>query len=143
MTVKKGDRVRVHYKGTLESGEVFDSSEGRAPLEFVVGAGQMIPGFDKGVVGMEIDEEKNLVLSPSDAYGKWEEEKVLEVKKNLLPKGYEPFPGDTLQMMTNSGTPINVRVHSFDDDNVQLDANHSLAGKELTFEVKLVEILPE
>lgn len=140
MGVIKGDRVRVHYKGTLENGEVFDSSEGRKPLEFVVGAGQMIPGFDRGVVGMEIDEEKTIVLSPSDAYGEWDEEKVLEVKKDLLPKGYEPFPGDSLQMTTNKGMPISVRVHSLEGDTVQLDANHFLAGKSLTFEVKLVEI---
>ncbi len=143
MPVTKGNRIRVHYKGTLENGEIFDSSEGRDPLEFVVGAGQMIPGFDRGVLGMEIDEEKTLVLSPSDSYGTWEEEKVIEVKKDLLPKGYEPFKGDGLQMMTNDGTPINVRVHSFDENNVRLDANHPLAGKELTFEIKLVEILPE
>lgn len=140
MSVKKGDRVRVHYKGTLDDGEVFDSSEGRKPLEFVVGAGQMIAGFDRGVVGMEIGEEKTLVLSPQEAYGEWQEEKVLEVKKILLPKGYEPFPGDSLQMMTDNGTPISVRVHSFDDDSVHLDANHALAGKKLTFEVKIVEI---
>ena len=140
MSAKKGDRIRVHYKGTLEDGEVFDSSEGRKPLEFVVGAGQMIPGFDRGVVGMEVGEEKTLVLTPDDAYGKWEKEKVLEVKRNLLPKGYEPFPGDKLQMKTDNGTPVSVKVHSFDDENVQLDANHALAGKKLTFEVKIVEI---
>ena len=142
MSAKKGDRVRVHYKGTLDDGEVFDSSEGRKPLEFVVGAGQMIAGFDQGVVGMEIGEERTLVLSPHEAYGEWEEEKILEVKKNLLPKGYEPFPGDRLQMMTNNGTPISVRVHSFEDDTVHLDTNHTLAGKELTFVIKLVEVLP-
>ena len=143
MTVKKGDRVRVHYKGTLNDGEVFDSSEGRKPLEFVVGAGQMIPGFDRGVVGMKINEERTLVLSPCEAYGEWQEEKVFEVKKNLLPKGYEPFLGDSLQMMTNNGTPISVRVHSFEDETVHLDGNHTLAGKELTFVIKLMEVLPQ
>ncbi len=140
MGAKKGDRVRVHYKGTLENGEVFDSSEGRKPLEFVVGAGQMIPGFDQGIVGMEVDETKTLILSPNEAYGEWDEDKLFAVKKELLPKGYEPFPGDSLQMMTNSGTPVSVKVHSFEDGTVHLDANHALAGKELTFEVKLVEI---
>ena len=141
MGAKKRDRVRVHYKGTLENGEVFDSSEGKKPLEFVVGAGQMIPGFDRGVVGMEVGEEKTLILSPDEAYGAWDEEKLFSVKKELLPKGYEPFPGDSLQMMTNNGTPVSVKVHSFDDGTVNLDANHALAGKELTFEVKLVEII--
>ena len=141
MGAKKGDRVLVHYKGMLENGEVFDSSEGRKPLEFIVGAGQMIPGFDRGVVGMEIGDEKTLILSPEDAYGEWEEEKLFAVKKGLLPKGYEPFPGDSLQMMTKSGAPITVKVHSFEDGTVNLDANHALAGKELTFEVKLVEII--
>jgi peptidylprolyl isomerase len=137
--VKNGDRIRVHYTGTLNDGSVFDSSvlNKRPPLEFVVGAGQMIRGFDKGVVGMAVGETKKLKLSPEDAYGKRREDLLITVTPDRMPKGYTPAVGDKLQMGPYAVTVSQIR----DDGTVILDANHSLAGKELNFEVTVVEIL--
>ncbi len=137
--VKKGDRIRVHYTGTLNNGTVFDSSvlNKRPPLEFVVGAGQMIPGFDRGVVGMAVGETRQLKLAPEDAYGMRRNDLLITVTADRLPKNYTPSPGDKLQM-----GPYPVTVAQIKDDGaVVLDANHSLAGKELNFEVTVVEIL--
>lgn len=137
--VKNGDRIRVHYTGTLNDGSVFDSSvlNKRPPLEFVVGAGQMIRGFDMGVVGMAVGETKKLKLSPEDAYGKRREDLLITVTPDRMPKGYTPAVGDKLQMGPYPVTVSQIR----DDGTVILDANHSLAGKELNFEVTVVEIL--
>lgn len=141
MIAKKGQKVRVHYTGTLEDGEIFDSSKGKAPLEFIIGAGQMISGFDKGVEGMTVGEKRTLTLHPEEAYGKRREDLIFKVSRDVMPKGYEPAVGDGLQMMTNRGRPMNVSVASIEEDAVFLDANHHLAGKKLTFSVKLVEVV--
>jgi peptidylprolyl isomerase len=141
MIAEKGKRIRVHYTGTLSDGEVFDSSRGRSPLEFTVGAGQMIPGFDKGVEGMRVGEERTLVLPPDLAYGTKRNDRVFSVSRDVMPENYEPSVGDSLQMMTRGGTPMSVTVTSVGEDSVELDANHRLAGKELTFKVELMEIL--
>ncbi len=134
----KGSKVRVHYTGTLRDGTVFDSSKlnNRPPLEFTVGAGQMIPGFDKGVEGMAIGETRILTLPPEEAYGPRREEMTLEITKDRLPKGYAPTVGDQLQM-----GPHQVRVTEVREGAVVVDANHPLAGKELIFEVTLKEVL--
>ena len=141
MIAEKGKKIRVHYTGTLSDGEVFDSSRGRSPLEFTVGAGQMIPGFDKGVEGMRVGEERTLVLPPDLAYGTKRNDRVFSVSRDVMPENYEPSVGDSLQMMTRGGTPMSVTVTSVGEDSVELDANHRLAGKELTFQVELMEIL--
>ncbi|HPF86009.1 hypothetical protein SDC9_55150 [bioreactor metagenome] len=141
MIAEKGKKIRVHYTGTLSDGEVFDSSRGRSPLEFTVGAGQMIPGFDKGVEGMRVGEERTLVLPPDLAYGTKRNDRVFSVSRDVMPENYEPSVGDSLQMMTRGGTPMSVTVTSVGEDSVELDANHRLAGKELTFKVELMEIL--
>ncbi|MBL3540708.1 peptidylprolyl isomerase [Aminivibrio sp.] len=141
MIAEKGKKIRVHYTGTLSDGEVFDSSRGRSPLEFTVGAGQMIPGFDKGVVGMKVGEERTLVLSPDEAYGKKRDDMVFTVSRDVMPENYQPAVGDTLQMMSRGGSSMSVTVTSVEEDSVELDANHRLAGKELTFKVELLEIV--
>lgn len=136
-TAAKGNTVRVHYTGTLKDGSVFDSStlNQRPPLEFTVGAGQMIPGFDKGVLGMAIGETRTLVLPPAEAYGERQEDRMIDVPISRMPAGYSPTVGDQLQM-----GHMPVTIAAITDEMVTLDANHSLAGKELTFEVTLVEI---
>ncbi len=137
--MKKGDRIRVHYTGTLNDGSVFDSSvlNKRPPLEFVVGAGQMIAGFDKGVIGMTIGEVKNLHLAPEEAYGVRRDDMLITVPADRMPAGYAPKVGDELMMGRHPVVVAEVK----NDGSVVLDANHSLAGKELNFEVTLVEIL--
>lgn len=138
-TAKKGDKVRVHYTGTLNDGSVFDSSvlNKRPPLEFKVGAGQMIAGFDKGVEGMAAGETKTLILPPEEAYGPRRDDMMVTIGAERLPAGYRPHVGDGLQMGPHPVVVAKVN----DDGSVVLDANHSLAGKELRFEVTLVEIL--
>ena len=138
-TVKNGDKIRVHYTGTLNDGSMFDSSikNNRPPLEFTVGAGQMIKGFDKGVVGMSVGETRTLKLQPEEAYGIRRDDMMIEVGADRMPKGYTPSVGDKLQMGPHTVTVAEVK----EDGSVVLDANHFLAGKELNFEVTLVEIL--
>ena len=137
---KKGDSVKVHYKGTLTSGEQFDSSEGRAPLEFVVGAGQMIAGFDKAIPGMAVGEKKTINIAPADAYGEKNDDAIIEFPKANIPPDMKLEPGMQLQLRNEAGHPVPVTVTEVKDDVVILDANHHLAGKELIFDIELVEI---
>ena len=137
---KKGDIVKVHYKGKLNSGEQFDSSEGRAPLEFTVGAGQMIAGFDEAIPGMAVGEKKTIAVAPGDAYGEKNAEAIIEFPKSDIPANMKPEPGMKLQLRNASGQPVPVIVTEVKDEIVILDANHELAGKELIFEIELVEI---
>ena len=139
---KKGDSVKVHYKGTLTSGEQFDSSEGRAPLEFTVGAGQMIAGFDKAIPGMTVGEKKTINIAPADAYGEKNEDAIIEFPKANIPPDMKLEPGMQLQLRNEAGHPVPVTVTEVKDDVVILDANHHLAGKELIFDIELVEIKP-
>ena len=141
-TVKQGDVVRVHYTGRLKSGEQFDSSVGRQPLEFTVGAGQMIAGFDAGVVGMAIGDKKTLTIAAADGYGEWDQENTIPFPKENLPKDLELEVGMELTMRNADGQPFNVTVGKILDDTIILDANHALAGKELIFDVELVELNP-
>jgi peptidylprolyl isomerase len=141
-TVKQGDVVRVHYTGRLSTGEQFDSSEGRAPLEFTVGAGQMIPGFDAGVVGMAIGEKKVLTIPASEGYGEWDEENTIPFPKENIPADLQLEKGMELTMRNAEGHPFNVTVTEILDDSIILDANHMLAGKELVFDVEMMEINP-
>ena len=138
-TVKNGDKIRVHYTGTLNNGEMFDSSikNNRPPLEFTVGAGQMIKGFDKGVVGVAVGETRMLKLPPEEAYGVRRDDMMITVKPSQMPKNYTPTLGDKLMMGPHTVTVAKIN----EDGSVVLDANHFLAGQELNFEVTLVEIL--
>ncbi len=137
---KKGDSVKVHYKGKLNSGEQFDSSEGRAPLEFTVGAGQMIAGFDAAIPGMIVGEKKTITIAPADAYGEKNDEAIIEFPKTNIPADMKLEPGMKLQLRNEAGHPVPVTVTEIKDDVVILDANHHLAGKELIFDIELVEI---
>jgi len=141
MQVKKGDVVRVHYTGTLTDGSQFDSSVGRNPLEFTVGAGQMIAGFDAGVVGMVVGEKKTLQIDPDNGYGQSNPEAIIEFPKTNVPEGMELEVGMQLNLQNEYGQPVPVVIIELREDLVVMDANHSLAGKDLIFEVELVEIV--
>jgi len=137
---KDGDKVKVHYTGKFKNGEVFDSSVDREPLTFKLGAKQLIPGFEKGVLGMEIGETKSVEVTPGDAYGPYHDRLVSVVKKTQFPKTITPRVGQQLQTQDQSGRPVNVRVTEINNEDVTLDANHPLAGKTLVFDIELVEI---
>jgi FKBP-type peptidyl-prolyl cis-trans isomerase 2 len=139
MAAKSGDIVQIHYTGTLDSGEQFDSSVGSEPLEFTLGGGQVIAGFDKGVSGMNIGEKKTIRIAPNDAYGEYDDALVLQVPREELPAlNYEL--GTELVMQQPSGRSIPVIVIDANDEAIVLDANHPLAGEALTFELELVAI---
>ncbi len=139
--VKHGDTVRIHYTGTLADGSVFDSSEGRDPLEFAVGSGQIIPGLDAAMPGMAIGETKVVEVPHPEAYGARDPDRQQAVPRAQIPEGIPVDPGTQLQMQAPSGSVVPVVVVEANDEEVVLDANHPLAGKDLTFEVTLVEIL--
>ena len=139
--VKDGDIVRVHYTGKLTNGEQFDSSEGREPLEFTVGAGQMIKGFDNAMPGMAVGEKKTINISADDAYGQKDEHAIIEFPKENIPKDMKLEPGMQLQLRNEAGQPFPVTVTEIKDDAILLDANHMLAGKELIFDIELMEIV--
>jgi len=138
--LKTGDTAKVHYTGTLEDGRVFDTSNDRDPLEFTVGEGQIIPGFENGLIGMEIGETRNIEVAPDDAYGLRQEELVLEIPVREFPENITPEIGLQLQIKQQDGTPFGVVITDVSEEAVTLDANHPLAGQTLFFEVKLVEI---
>ena len=138
--VKDGDVVKVHYTGRLTSGEQFDSSAGREPLEFTVGAGQMIKGFDAALPGMVVGDKKTINIAAADAYGERTDEAVIAFPKENVPEDMKLEPGMTLTLSNQMGQPIPVVVLELREDAVILDANHFLAGKELIFDIELVEI---
>ncbi|MCT4610508.1 MAG: peptidylprolyl isomerase [Pelagimonas sp.] len=138
--VKSGDTVRIHYTGTLEDGSVFDSSEGRDPLEFTVGSGQIIPGLDKALPGMEVGEKKKVDIAPEEAYGPVHEEARQAIPRAEIPADIPLDLGTQLQMQSPTGEIIMVTVIDVTDTEVTLDANHPLAGKALTFDFEIVSI---
>lgn len=138
--VKEGDVVKVHYTGKLINGEQFDSSVGREPLEFTVGAGQMIKGFDDAMPGMNLGEKKTINIAPEDAYGPRSEEAIIEFPKENVPADMKLEPGMPLTLSNPDGQPVPVIVVEVKDDIIVLDANHFLAGQELIFDIELVEI---
>lgn len=140
MTAKANDKVKVHYKGTLSDGEIFDSSEGKDPLEFTLGAGQVIPGLEKGIIGMEAEESKTINVPAAEAYGERKEELIQQVPKAQLPPEINPEVGLQLVSQTPDGQKIPLVVTEVQEDNIVVDANHPLADKDLTFEVTLVGI---
>jgi len=133
----EGNTVKVHYTGTLNDGSIFDSSEGREPLEFVMGEGQVIAGFETAVGAMQIGETRTVTIACADAYGEVNPEQIVTIDKEHFPPEIKPEVGMMLQMQTPQG-PMPVRVDAIDDDGVRLDANHPLAGEDLTFELTLV-----
>ena len=137
-----GDKVKVHYHGTLRTGETFDSSEGREPLEFTVGSGQVIKGFDEGVKGMSVGEKKTVEIPVGDAYGEKNEELIIEFPKAQFPADMNPEVGQQLMMSNGSEQSFPVVIKEVKDDSVLLDANHPLAGQDLVFDIELVEIVP-
>lgn len=140
MQVKKGDTVRVNYTGKFDDGTVFDSSEDREPLEFTVGEGEVIEGFDESVVGMSPGESKTITVSMEKAYGPHREDRVLAVNRNEFPPNIEPEVGQQFEIEQPNGMSIAVTVTDVSEDAVTLDANHPLAGEDLTFDIQLVEI---
>jgi peptidylprolyl isomerase len=141
MQVKKGDVIRVHYTGTLLDGSQFDSSVGRSPLEFTVGAGQMIAGFDAGVLGMAIGEKKTFQIDPDNGYGQKDPNAIIEFPTSNVPEGMQVEVGMKLNLQNQYGQPVPVEVIEVKEEVIIMDANHFLAGKDLVFEVELVEIV--
>lgn len=159
LLAKQGDRVRVHYTGTLEDGTIFDSSEvveqegcgcssggcGSScdcdPLEFVIGEGNVIPGFEKAVVGLAVGSSTKVTIPCDEAYGPRHEQMVVVVDRSELGNGVEPIEGQHLEVVLQDGTSMPVLITAVNETTITIDANHPLAGQDLTFEIKLVEIV--
>ncbi|NES24838.1 MAG: peptidylprolyl isomerase [Symploca sp. SIO3E6] len=137
---KSGDTVKIHYTGKLDDGTVFDSSTNREPLEFTISGGQVIPGFDQAVIGMSLGESKTATIPMDQAYGPYRDEMVLEVGRDKMPSDLQPEVGQQLQLQQPNGQNIGVIVTQVTESNVRLDANHPLAGQDLTFDLELVAI---
>ena len=139
--VKTGDTVKVHYTGSLSDGRIFDSSADRDPLEFTVGAHQVVPGFENAVVGMSLGESKTELIPADQAYGQRDNRLVIRVDKSQIPPDMTVKLNDRLQMRSGDGRVMNVVVAEILDDSVVMDGNHFLAGQDLTFDIELVEIV--
>lgn len=137
---KHGDLVKVRYTGTLEDGSTFDSSDGREPLQFVIGEGMLIPAFEQAIVGMLPGDSRSVHIPADDAYGPYMDELILEVDKNQIPPYLNPEEGMQLQITQDDGSSTVVKVVKLTDEKVFLDANHPLAGKDLNFSIELVDI---
>lgn len=137
---KDGDTVKVHYTGTLEDGTVFDSSKDRGPLEFTLGKGQLIKGFESAVLGMSVGETKTVRIPSNEAYGPWRDELVLKFNKTDFPPDIEPIEGLVLNLRNPDGRSLAAQITKVSEDSVTLDANHPMAGKDLTFKIDLVEV---
>ena len=139
-TAQIGNRVRVHYTGRLDDGEVFDSSEGGTPLSFTIGNGQVIPGFENGVTGMAVGDTKTVHIPCADAYGERRPDGVLQVPRDEFPPDMPLEVGASVQGQQSGGQTVTFTIKAVTDDAVTLDANHPLAGKDLTFDLTLVSI---
>lgn len=137
---QKGDGVKVNFTGKLEDGTVFANSEQSEPLEFKLGDGKIIPGIENAVEGMNVGESKSVQVPPDQAYGQRREELVVEVGRDKFPKDVNPEVGQKFEVQQQEGQPMVVRVIDSSDQSVTLDGNHPLAGRELTFDLKLLEI---
>lgn len=137
---KSGDTVAVHYTGTLTDGTMFDSSQGREPLEFTIGAGQVIPGFEQAVVGLQLGESRETNIAADQAYGPRDEDLLFDVDRDQLPGDLSPKVGEQYQMRQPDGQTVVVSVRDVTPEQITLDANHPLAGEDLTFEIELVTI---
>jgi peptidylprolyl isomerase len=136
--IEPGKTVKVHYKGTLDDGSVFDSSEGRDPLEFQVGSGQVIPGFDSAIQQMDVGSSKTITIPSNEAYGEVRQEMIALIPHAQLPDDLDPQVGQMLQLQTPQGA-LPVRVTDVKDNGIVIDGNHPLAGEDLTFELTVVE----
>ncbi|MFC1937723.1 peptidylprolyl isomerase [Chloroflexota bacterium] len=137
---ESGDTVKIHYTGTLEDGTVFDTSVERDPLEFTLGQGQLIPGFEQAVIGMKIGDLKTINIPADQAYGPYRDDLILVIERDQLPEDLVPEVGQQLQITQADGEVVRVMVSDVSEATVTIDANHPLAGKDLTFEIKLIEI---
>lgn len=136
----EGDTVKVHYTGKLDDGTVFDTSQDKTPIEFTLGAGQVIPGFEKAIQGMEAGQSKTETIPADLAYGPRRDELLMEVQKEQFPENVDPEKGQQLQVRDPQGQAAQVIVHEVKDETVVLDANHPLAGRDLTFDIELVDV---
>jgi peptidylprolyl isomerase len=137
---KTGDTVKIHYTGTLDDGSQFDSSAGREPLEFELGSGQVIPGFEKAVEGMAVGDTKTVNISPDDAYGPRHKQMIQEVPRNALPDDVEPQVGMGLQARRPDGAMLDLTITAVTEESITVDGNHPLAGQALNFKLELVSI---
>jgi peptidylprolyl isomerase len=136
----KGDKVKVHYTGTLDDGTVFDSSREREPLEFVIGSGTLIPGFENGVLGMEVGETKTIDIPAADAYGERKDGLLASLERSEVPDNIEPKVGMFVEMELKDGNNARARIAKVDEQAIVLDFNHPLAGQDLSFEVELLAV---
>lgn len=137
---KVGDKVKVHYTGRFDNGQIFDSSENRNPLEFTIGQGQVVPGFENAVIGMNPGDSKTERIDAENAYGPYVDEMVITVNRSQIPQDMNPEVGQELEVRSPEGDVIPVMVTDVTEETITLDANHPLAGQALTFDIKLVEI---
>lgn len=137
--VQKGDTIAVHYTGRLAGGDIFDSSEGREPLKFTVGAGQMIPGFDAAVVGMAPGEKKTVSIAPEQAYGERSDEFLFDFPRANVPEDMEVEQGMQVYLQDNAGNPLPATVVAIGEETLKMDCNHPLAGKTLEFDISIAE----
>lgn len=141
MSAKNGDRVKVHYTLKDAKGAVVESSRDTQPIEFTIGEGNVIPGFENGIIGMDTTETKTVVIKPEEAYGPHDENKVFEFLRKNAPGDFDPQIGQTIKMHRPDGKAVVVTVVGMTDKGFMMDANHPLAGKELTFDLELLEIV--
>lgn len=139
--IKNGDVVRIHYTGRLTDGTEFDSSTGREPLEFEFGSGQIIPGIEHNVTNMEVGEKQTVTVPADEAYGPRDDTRVQAIPRTAIPENVEVDVGTRLQANTPEGQPVNLTVVDLDDSSVTVDANHPLAGRDLVFDIELVEVI--
>lgn len=137
--VQTGNQVKVHYTGRLDSGQVFDSSADREPLEFTLGQGQLIPGFEAAVTGMQVGDKKTVTIAAEDAYGPRQDDLLFSVERSQLPDHIQPEVGQQLQVNQEGQTAM-VTISELTDTTMTLDANHPLAGENLTFDLEVVEV---
>ena len=138
-TIKEGDTIKVHYTGKVADGTVFDSSRDREPLEFTIGEGKLIPGFEKAVVGMNIGDSNTVTIPSDEAYGEKRTDMIVDVQRSQIPQDISPEVGQQLQVQQKDGSAIPVVISEVTETTVKLDANHPLAGKDLTFDIEVVD----
>lgn len=140
MQVKENNTVKVHYTGKLTDGQIFDTSEGKEPIEFTLGQGRLIPGFEKGLLNMKLNEKKTLNIAKEDAYGEVNEQLIQEVAKKDLPQDMEPQVGMGLVSKAPDGSEMNLMVVEVKEEAIVIDGNHPLAGRDLVFDIEVVAI---
>jgi len=138
---KMGDTVKVHYNGKLDTGVLFDTSEGSDPLQFELGSGCLISGFEEAIIGMSPGESKTVNIPPEKAYGKYREDRVIKIDKKDLPEDIVPAEGMTIEVSASNGVMVPVQITEIEGNTITLDANHPLSEQTLTFEIQLVEIV--